>query len=198
MIKISIANPAFEIRRQTAGGGGKMDMEIAFEVAAKSVVGKEDAGDEVILGGELFNDAGGKGRDFIKEMTIEPEEGLKFKRQSPGDMLPDGVGERVKSGFDPIVGGLFTAGGTETGFAGMRGIEATKAFWADKHMPTEQRRSAGKHFKHIKNNGFTNQFSMAKKEPPPVAVVEEDVPDFDMTADEFHRGTIINLNVGER
>lgn len=198
MVEISAFNPGIIIKSQAAGRGGKMDMEVAFEIAAESVVGKEDAGDEVILGGELFNDAGGEGRDFVKEMTIEPEEGLKFKRQRPGDMLPDSVGERVKSGFDPIVGGLFTAGGTETGFAGMRGLEAAKAFWADKHMPAEQRSSAGKHFKHIKNNGFTHQFSMAKKEPPPVAVIDKDVPDFDMTADEFHRGTIINLNVGER
>ena len=80
----------------------------------------------------------------------------------------------------------------------MRGIEAAKAFWTGKHVPTEKRSSAGKHFKHIKNNGFTNQFSMAKKEAPPVAVIDKNVPDLDMTADEFHRGTIVNLNVGER
>ena len=80
----------------------------------------------------------------------------------------------------------------------MRGVEATKAFWTDKHMPAEKRSATGKHFKHIKNNGFTDQFSMAKKEPPPVAVIDEDIPDFDFTADEFHRGTIVNLNVAER
>lgn len=198
MMEISTFDPGIIIKSQTAGSGGKMNMKVAFEIAAESMVGKEDSGDEVILGGELFNDACGEGRDFVKEMAIEPEEGLKFKWQCPGDVLPDGVGKRVKSGFDPIVGGFFTAGGTETGFAGMRGIEAMKAFWTDKHMPTEQRSSAGKHFEHIKNNGFTNQFSMAKKKSPPVAVIDEDVPDFYMTADEFHRGTIVNLNVGER
>jgi len=198
MMEISAFNPGVIIKSQTAGSGGKMNMEVAFKIAAESARGKEDAGDEVILGGELFNDAGGDRRDFVKEMTIEPEEGLKFKRQSPGDMLPSGVRERVKSGFNPVVSGLFTAGGTETGFAGMRGIEAAKAFWTDKDMPTEKRSSTGKHFKHIKNNGFTNQFSMAKKKPPPVAVIDEDVPDLDMAADEFHKGSIVNLNVGER
>lgn len=198
MMEISAFNPGIMIKSQAAGSGGKVNMEVAFEIAAESVGGKEDTGNEVILGGELFNDAGGDRRDFIEEMAIEPEEGLKFKRQSPGDLLPGGIGERVKSGFNPVVSGFFAAGGTETGFAGMRGVEAAKAFWTDKHMPAEKRSSAGKHFKHIKNNGFANQFSMAKKEPPPVAVIDEDIPDFDMTTDEFHRGTIVNLNVGER
>ena len=80
----------------------------------------------------------------------------------------------------------------------MRRLDPTKAFWTDKDMPAQKRSSAGKHFKHIKNNGFTDQFSMAKKESPPIAVIDEDVPDFDMTADEFHRGTIVNLNAAER
>ena len=109
MMEISFAPPSLIIQGQTAGGGGEMDVEIAFEIAAESVVGKIDTRDEVILGGELFNDVGGKGNDFIKEMAIEPEEGLKFKRQSPCDMLPSGVRERIKSGFDPIVGGFFPA-----------------------------------------------------------------------------------------
>jgi len=197
MMEISVTPPSLIIQCQTAGGGGKMNMEIAFEIAAESVIGKIDARDEVILGGELFNDVGGKGKDFIKEMAIEPEEGLQFKRQSPCDMLPRGVRECVKSGFNPIVGGFFPAGGTETRFAGMRGVEATQAFWTDKHMPAEKRSSAGNHFKHIDNNGFAHQFSMGKKEPPPIAVVDEDVPDFDMTADEFHKLNIPNLTSEE-
>ncbi len=197
-MEIGLANPALIIRRQTAGGGGKMNMEIAFEITTESVDGKVDAGEEVFFCGELFNDAGGEGRDFIEEMTINPEEGLQFGRQSPGDMLPDGVRERIKSGFDPIIGGFFPAGGTETGFAGMRGIEAAQAFWTGKDMPAEQRSSTGKHFKHVNNDGFADQLLMANKEFPPVAVIDEDIPDFDLTADEFHRGTIVNLNVDER
>ena len=34
---------------------------------------------------------------------------------------------------------------------------------------------------------------LAFSQSPPVAVINEDVPDFDLTADEFHRGTIVNL-----
>lgn len=195
-MEIGLANPALIIRRQTAGGGGKMNMEIAFEITTESVDGKVDAGDEVFFCGELFNDAGGEGRDFIEEMTINPEEGLQFGRQSPCDMLPDGVGESVKSGFDPVVGGFFPAGGTEARFTGVRRLDLAEAFGTDKDMPAKKGSSAGKHFKHIKNNGFTNQLSMAEKEPPPIAVIDEDVPDFDMTADEFHKRNIANLNVG--
>jgi len=198
MMEIGVAHPALIIQCHPAGGGGKMNMEIAFEIAAESMDGRIDAREEMFLSSEVFNDVGRDRSDFVEEVAVEPEKRLKMSGQSEGNVLPSRVRECVKSGFDPIVGGFFPAGGTETRFAGMRRLDPAKAFWADKDMPAEKRSSAGKHFKHIKNNGFTNQFSMAKKEPPPVAVINEDVPDFDLTAYEFHRGTIINLNVDER
>ena len=188
MMEIGVAHPALIIQCQTAGGGGKMNMEIAFEIASKSMDGRIDARDEMFLRSEVFGDVGRDRSDFVEKMAVEPEKRLKMSGQSESNVLPSRVRECVKSGFDPIVGGLFPAGGTETRFAGMRRLDPAKAFWTDKDMPAEKRSSAGKHFKHIKNNGFTNQFSMAKKKPPPVAVIDEDVPDFDLTADEFHRG----------
>ena len=80
----------------------------------------------------------------------------------------------------------------------MRGLDTAKTFWTDKDMPAEELGSAGEHFKHIDNNSDANQLAMGKKETPPIAVVEKDISEFDMTADEFHKGTIVNLNAGER
>ena len=198
MIKISIANPAFEIRRQTAGGGGKMDMEIAFEIASESMDGRVDAWEEMFFCGDAIDNAGWDRRQFVEKMAVEPEERLQMIRQSKSNVLPNGVRERVKSGFDPIVRGFFTAGGTETRFTGMRCFDRMEAFRADKDMPAKQRSSTGKHLKHIDDNGFADQLAVGEKEFPPVAVINEDVPDFDLTADEFHRGNIVKLNVDER
>ena len=114
MIKISIADPALTIRRQTAGGGGKMDVEIAFKVPAEGVDGQVDAGQEVMLRGQLFDDVGGERRNRVEEVAIDPEEGLEVGRQGPGDMLPCRVWKGVEGSFNPMVGGLFPAGGTES------------------------------------------------------------------------------------
>lgn len=113
-------------------------------------------------------------------------------------MLPNGVRECVKSGFNPVVSVLFAAGGTKAGFAGMRRFNRTQTFRADKDMPAKQRSPAGKHFEHIDDNGRSDQFLMTNKEFPPIAVVNKNVSDFDLTADEFHKGNIVKLNVDER
>lgn len=167
-------------------------MEIAFEIAAESMNGRIDARQEMFLSGELFNDVGRDRRQFIEEMAIEPKERLKVSGQGEGNLLPDSVRQCVKSGFNPIVGGLFSAGRTEARFAGMRGIDPAEAFGTDKNMPAEQASATGKHFKHINNNGSADQFAVSKKEFPPVAVINKDVPDFDMAADEFHGCNILN------
>lgn len=196
-MEISVWFPELAIESQPAGGGGKMDMEIAFKITAESVDSGIDAGDEMFLSGDVFNNLGQDKRNFIEKPAVEPEERLKLSRQGESDVLPNGVWESVKSGFDPVVGGLFSAGGTETGFAGMRCLDLAETFGADKHMPTEKRSSAGKHFKHIDNNVFTDQLAVGEKEFPPVAVINEDVPDFDLTANEFHKLNVPNLTSEE-
>ncbi len=196
MIEIGIANPALVIQSETAGGGGKMNMEITFEVAAESMIGRVDARDEMLLSSKVFNDVGRDRAKFVEKPAIEPEERLKMIRQGKSNVLPNSVRECVKSGVDPNISVLFAAGGTEAGFTGMRRLELAEAFWADKDMPTEKRSSTGKHFKHVDNNIFADQLAVGEEKFPPVAVINEDVPDFDLTADEFHRGTIVNLNVG--
>jgi hypothetical protein len=97
--------------------------------------------------------------------------------------------------LDPVVGGFFLAGGTETGFAGMRGFDLATTGGADKDMPAEKGRSTDEQFKHIDNNRFADEVPMGQKESPPVAVVEEEVSEFDRIADEFHNGRLYDLNV---
>lgn len=192
MMKISVSNPAFIIQRQAAGCSGKMNMEITFEIAAESMIGRVDARDEMLLGGKVFNDVGRDRTKFIEKATVEPEERLKMIRQGKRDVLPKGVREDIKSGFDPIISVLFAAGGTETGFTGMRRLDRMEAFWADKNMPAKQRSPAGKHFENINDNGLAHQLAGGEKKFPPVAVINEDIPDFNLTADEFHKGNIAN------
>lgn len=109
-------------------------------------------------------------------------------------MLPDGVREGVERGLDPVIGGFFAAGGAETRFAGMRGLNISATSGADKDMPAEESRSTDEHFQHIGNNRFADEAPMGQKEPPPVAVVEEEVSEFDPAADEFHIGKLYDLN----
>jgi hypothetical protein len=95
--------------------------------------------------------------------------------------------------LDPVVGGFFATGGAKTRFAGMRGFDLATTGGADKDMPAEERGSTDEHFEHIDNNRFADKVPMGQKEPPPVAMVEEDVSEFDGTADEFHSGKIYDL-----
>jgi len=59
-------------------------------------------------------------------------------------------------------------------------------------MVAEERGAAGQHFKDINDNAGTNQLRVRQPEAPPVAFVEKDISDFDLTADKFHGGNILN------
>lgn len=109
MMEIGVAHPALKIQCQTAGGGGKMNMEIAFEIAAESMDGSIDSREEMFLRSEVFNDVGRDRSDFVEKVAVKPEKRLKMSGQSESNVLPGRVRECVKSGFDPIVGGLFPA-----------------------------------------------------------------------------------------
>ena len=58
----------------------------------------------------MFDDVGGEEWEAVKKVTIHPEERLKRSGERPGHMLPEGVGQGVDGGIDPIIGGLFSAG----------------------------------------------------------------------------------------
>ena len=175
-----------------------MDVAVTLQIAAKGVQGQIEAGEEVLFFGPLFDDVGGEEREAVKKVTIAPKERLKDRGNRPGHMLPDGIGQGVDGGFDPVIGSLFAAGGTEAGFAGVWGLDTLKALRTDERMVAEERGAADQHFKDIDDNAGTNQLWVRQPEAPPVAFIQEDVPEFNMTTDEFHKGTIVNLNVDER
>lgn len=80
MIEINFAHPAFAVRSQTASGGGKMDMEITFEIAAESMHGGIDAREERFFYGQVNDNAGGDRCEFVEKMTVKPEERLQMIR----------------------------------------------------------------------------------------------------------------------
>jgi len=77
----------------------------------------------------------------------------------------------------------------------MRCLNAFQALRTDERMVAEERGAANKHFEDVDDDAGANRFWVRQPETPPVAVVEKDISDFDLTADEFHKGTIVNLNV---
>lgn len=198
VMKISVANPAFMICCQSTGGGGEMDMEITFKIAPERMNGGIDARDKMFLGGEFVDNPSRDGGQFVEKMTIMPEERLKLCRHGECNVLPGCVWKSVKSGFDPLVSGLFSAGGTESRLAGMGRLDVVGTPWADKDMPTHEGSPTSEHFDDINDNGFADQFPVFKEDFPPIAVINEDVPDFDFAADEFHGGKIAKLIVDER
>ena len=80
MVEIGVGNPFLVIEGKAAGGGGEVEMDIAFEISPESVNGQEDTGQEVMLSGKPFDDVGGEWRKGVKEMAIRPKEGLKLGR----------------------------------------------------------------------------------------------------------------------
>lgn len=149
----------------------------------------------MVFCGPLFDDVGGEERETVKKVTIAPKERLKDRGNRPCHMLPDGVGQGVNSGFDPVVSRLFATGRTETGFAGVWGLDALKTLRTDERMVAEKRGAADQHFKDVDDDAGTNQLGVRQPETPPVAVVEKDVPEFDLSTDEFHGSNILNKNV---
>ena len=94
-------------------------------------------------------------------------------------MLPCGLGKGVQGGFDPVVGGLLAAGTTKSRFARMRGFDAVAASWTDEQRISQKDGSADQHFQDVGDNAGSNQAVMREKKIPPVAVVQQDVSQFD-------------------
>lgn len=76
MGKINVREPGFTIQRESAGGGGQMDMAVALQIASEGMQGQKDAGKKQFFCGPLFNDIGGKTREVVEKVTIAPEERL--------------------------------------------------------------------------------------------------------------------------
>ena len=80
MVEVGVGNPLLVIEGKAPGGGGEVDMDIAFEVPSERVNGQEDAGQEVMLGGKLFDDVGGEWWKGVKEMAIRPRRRVEVGR----------------------------------------------------------------------------------------------------------------------
>ena len=77
-------------------------------------------------------------------------------------------------------------------------MDAFQALRTNERMVAKERGAADQHFKDIGDNTGPNQLWVSQPKAPPVTVVEKDVSESDMAADEFHKVTIVNLNVDER
>ena len=146
MIEVSFPNPRGMAEGKSTGRSGEMDMDIPLEVSAKGVDGKKDTGEKTLFERPIFNDSCSDERDKVHEVAVKPEKDPKFCWHGKGDVLPGGFGEGIQAVFNPDIGGFFSTGRTESGFAAMRDLHTPGARGADKQMVTEKRRSAYEEF----------------------------------------------------
>ena len=190
MVKISMIEPAFFIGRKAADGGGKVEVIIAFQVAAKSVNSQENSRQKAFLFAEFENNIGSQWRDLIHQLTITPKTIPKHIGYGAGDMLPCSIGQGVKTGRNPVVGGSFPAGRTETGFASMRRFDTMGTLRTNKYVKSKPAGSTYEQFEDVDDDADTDQVTVLYKEFPPVAVVEKNITEFNAAADEFHENRI--------
>ena len=146
MIEVSFPNPRGMAGGKSTGCGGEMDMDIPLEVSAKGVDGKKDTGEKTLFERPIFNNSCSDEGDKVHEVAVQPEKDPEFCWHGKGDVLPGGFGEGIQAVFNPDVGGFFSTGRTESGFAAMRNFHTLGACWADKQMVTKKRRSAYEEF----------------------------------------------------
>lgn len=146
MIEVSFPNPRGMAGGKSTGRSGEMDMDISFEVSAKGVDGKKDTGEKTLSERPIFNNSCSDEGDKVHEVAVQPEKDPKFCWHGKGDVLPGGFGEGIQAVFNPDVGGFFSTGRTESGFAAMRDLHTPGACGADKQMVTEKRSSAYEKF----------------------------------------------------
>ena len=146
MIEVSFPNPRGMAGGKSTGCGGEMDMDISFEVSAKGVDGKKDTGEKTLSERPIFNNSCSDEGDKVHEVAVKPEKDPEFCWHGKGDVLPGGFGEGIQAVFNPDIGGFFSTGRTESGFAAMRDLHTPGACGADKQMVTEKRSSAYEKF----------------------------------------------------
>lgn len=166
-----------------------MNVEIAFKVSAKSMNCEINSRDELFLQRQLLNNASGNRRDFIHEVTVDPEEIPKDIWHGEGKMLPFGVGKRVEAVFDPNIGGFFTAGRAESGLAGVKDFLTAVAFGADSKVKAKERCSASHGFQDVDDNTVPDKLVVFEEEFPPVAIMKKNGFQLD-TRNVFHENSI--------
>ena len=176
VVEVEPANPFPPVCGKPSGGGGKMDVIVPLQIPSESVDGKEYARKEISLFRQVEDEFGGSGRDQAHQVPVCPDDELKIFRDGEGDVLPGRFGQPGVRIGDPLVCRLFSAGGAEPGFTGVRSIEEHKAFRAQKSMESECPCPAGKQFDYIDDDGETYEMAFQEEELPPVAIVEENIP----------------------
>ena len=103
--------------------------------------------------------------------------------------MPGGLGKGVHGGLDPVIGCLFAAGTTKSGFARMRGFDAVVASRTNEERISQKDGSADQHFYDVGDDAGSNQMVVREKKFPPVAVVQQDVSQFN-SRNVFHNQKI--------
>lgn len=160
MIEIGVADPLRVTEGKPTRCSGEMDVDISFEVSAKSMNGKKDTREKALFTRPVFNDVCSDGGNKVHDVTVQPKKDPEFRRHSKGNMLPDGLGKGIQAVFNPDVGCLFAAGRAKSGFTAMRDFHALGTRWASKQMVAEERRSANEQFENIDDNAVSNKVAV--------------------------------------
>jgi hypothetical protein len=178
--------PSRAVRRETTGSSREMEMDIEFQVSAEGMERQIDAGQKALLFGQRDNEVRRDSGYFIQELSIDGEEVPEFLGHGESDMLPGSVGQSIPGGFNPVVGGFFTTGGTESGLAGMGDFFGGEARGAGEEMKAKKSGSADEELEDVGDNADSDQVSMFEEQFPPVAVIQEYASEF-YSGYEFHR-----------
>ena len=105
------------VEGQPRCGGGEVNMQVAFEVSAKSMYYQIDSRNKSLFFRLCFNDAGSDRSDFIDERSIVPENVPEYIGHGESDVLPARAGQSIVGILHPNVSSLFATGGTKSTFA---------------------------------------------------------------------------------
>lgn len=166
-----------------------MQVDISFQIPAKGMYRQINAREKAFLFCQLFYDVCGYKRDFVHKVAIDPKEIPENTGHGEGDMLPFCVGEGIEAVFNPVVGGLFAAGGAKPGLAGMRGLDAFVAFWADEHVISQEAGFTHQEFQDIDDNTDSDQLAVFEEQLPPVPIIQKYISEFD-AANVLHEKSI--------
>jgi hypothetical protein len=168
VVEKAFGAPVLAILGKAADGGGQMDVEIALEMASEGMNGQENAGVEPLFARQRQDEVGRQRGDPREEVAVEPEEFPKPRGHGERDVLPSGVGQNIELGFDPFIGGLLSARGTEAGFAGMGDGLACAARGTLLDVSAQKHGFAGHHFEHVDEDAVS-EFGMKVDEMlPPI------------------------------
>ena len=73
MIEIGVADPLRVTEGKPTRCSGEMDVDISFEVSAKSMNGKKDTREKALFARPVFNDICSDGGNKVHEVTVQPK-----------------------------------------------------------------------------------------------------------------------------